>query len=119
MNIDQMIQCLQWAKEGRLQANFSGNGWKDAEGGLVRINEPFCIYRRRPEPKLRPWKPEEVPVGAIVRRHGSVAKMLIVGHGMGKVYYSQEGECCIDTLFVEFQHSTDGGKTWKPCGVEE
>lgn len=61
------------------------------------------------DPKLRPWKVEEVPLGYLIRAKGGENICLI-----------------IDTTFearrlqwlIDYEHSTDGGKTWKPCGVE-
>ena len=77
-------------------------------------------YRIKPNPILRPWTADEVPVGAILRYKGNnqSIRMLIV--------CSQEkGLCGYDTDFTydylrdQMEHSTDGGKTWHPCGVME
>lgn len=78
------------------------------------------------EPKLRPWKPEEVPVGALIRRPSSLcdvgehAAMLIVERDKHRVYAAncKQGSTfaqCLD----DHEHSLDHGKTWLPCGVEE
>lgn len=85
-------------------------------------------YRIKPEPKLRPWKPEEVPIGAIIK--GLSFKSIISWaetnkHGepcMGGPDSTPEGRywplayACTDS---DLLHSTDGGKTWLPCGVME
>lgn len=67
-------------------------------------------YRIAPEPKLRPWESEEVPLGAIIRRKGARDRRLIT-----EVWDSQIREHWCE----EAEHSTDGGKTWHPCGVME
>lgn len=76
------------------------------------------------EPKLRPWNNmSEVPVDAIFRRKFSdnkhwyrclgVATNLAFPVGYGLTWESFE------VVFRTMDHSTDSGKTWLPCGVEE
>lgn len=86
------------------------------------------IYRIKPQPKLRPWKPEEVPVGAILKGNGfkciiSWAEINKLGYPcMGGSDGTPQGRqwtldyACTD---ADLLHSTDGGKTWLPCGVME
>jgi hypothetical protein len=91
-------------------------------------------YRIKPEPKLRPWKPEEVPVGAILRDNGREFEILGVCEKFSAIKCPAvilsviDGVCFprghyflkdLVTSITKPQHSTDGGKTWKPCGVEE
>lgn len=78
------------------------------------------------EPKLRPWKPEEVQLDAWYRKRndgewGRVSSTFISSGtryirlftGMvGMTYHCPE-------LLTDFEHSIDGGKTFHPCGVEE
>ena len=93
-------------------------------------NEPLPHRPKPKEKKLRPWKPEEVPVGALVRRIGiNDTRALILGldevdgrldagilwPGRNGIQIRDSFEAC---LLIN-EHSTDGGKTWKPCGVEE
>ena len=81
-------------------------------------------YRIKPEPKLRPWKPEEVPVGAIAKNKnmGKPPCWIISGVASCGVYFGHPSKNeaasfkhCLETI----EYSTDNGKTWKPCGVEE
>jgi hypothetical protein len=84
---------------------------------------------RPPEPKLRPWRPEEVPVGALIKMFDIDIPTLILGYGVCKdsdntkyVQYVHNGYISGDGLDFCMQHrkySTDQGKTWKPCGVME
>ncbi len=80
---------------------------------------PDLIYRRKPTPTIRPWKPEEVPLGAWVRSKsgGSFVGMIIAydDHSVNcGTYWSSYLKMRTDN-----EHSIDNGKTWLPCGVEE
>lgn len=89
----------------------------------VDFQEHPSNYRIAPEPKLRPWKSEEVPLGAWVRYKKPTThtgKWLITGVGdsgeigvAGWYFYTNT------YLLDQYEHSTDGGKTWLPCGVLE
>jgi hypothetical protein len=84
-------------------------------------------FRRVQELKLRPWKPEEVPVGALIRSKGkSWGSRLInsyshidgfdyVCYQFGKTFSGDSLENCL----ARREHSLDHGKTWLPCGVME
>lgn len=74
------------------------------------------------EPKLRPWKPEELPLDAWYRKRGEacwgrVSSTFISG-GIRYIRLFSRWNHCSD-LLTDFEHSTDGGKQWLPCGVEE
>jgi len=78
-------------------------------------------FRIKPEPKYRPWKPEEVPVGAPVRhKNKSSSTWLIECAGMsGDIFISVIGSITNQDQLNRFEHSLDHGLTWKPCGVLE
>ena len=68
-------------------------------------------YRIKPAPVLRPWTADEVPLGAWMRSvPNGEYRWLINASSLDE---SRKGwlESC--------EHSTDGGKTWLPCGVVE
>lgn len=68
-------------------------------------------YRIKPTPVLRPWTADEVPLGAWVRpKKDMYYRSLITSTGT---------EISRKEWFNNNEHSTDGGLTWKPCGVEE
>lgn len=73
------------------------------------------------EPKLRPWKPEEVPMLARIRiTSGSLWVRSITGYTNTGVFLSnQETTWTFEQVLESCEHSIDGGKTWKPCGVME
>lgn len=68
-------------------------------------------YRIKPTTKLRPWSADEVPLGAWLRDKSDKA-------GRRLLICAYEEEHRIHWL-INHEHSTDGGKTWHPCGVEE
>lgn len=81
-----------------------------------------CDYRIAPEPKLRPWKPEEVPVGALVKTKDTGSRWVLAGINYGGlVLITGDKNNFRDTkyLFDHYTHSTDHGKTWQPCGAME
>ena len=68
-------------------------------------------YRIKPTETLRPWTADEVPLGAWIR----CKKTPHDRHLLGWVSDQTDRELWLD----EREYSTDGGKTWLPCGVVE
>lgn len=68
-------------------------------------------YDIKPEPKLRPWKPEEVPLGAWMRGIDSDNQRWMLTNSMSEDRRRE--------WLLHNQHSIDCGKIWLPCGVEE
>lgn len=116
-----------WGEGKKLQYN-NGYGWHDCAEMHGILDDPKVEYRIKPEPKLRPWKPEEVPYGVIIREKrfslfDPCGEMIIrrdsygaavLGDGSGGFKW-----VCPQELFRSYQHSTDHGKTWLPCGILE
>ena len=78
--------------------------------------------RRKPAPKLRAWKPEEVPMGAILRNKKDPRQWGMITcciDGEPKFGIINQNCSYFEKCWETCEHSTDGGKTWKPCGVEE
>ena len=66
-------------------------------------------YRIKPTATLRPWTADEVPLGAWMRsKHNPQDRMLI---------HWVSSQCDRELWLGKNEHSTDGGVTWKPCGV--
>ena len=78
---------------------------------------PEVFYRVKPTPRLRAWKPEEIPVGAILRQKANHANKSIISGMVNRKCFIGVWDC--PTLFKaeDCEHSIDGGKTWLPCGV--
>lgn len=94
---------------------FNHNDWSDGSCDLLLVSEP----------KLRPWKASEVPMPAILRSSDGHIRWQILSvssFGVATANATMCGQTSIarfEALLECNEHSTDGGKTWKPCGVEE
>jgi len=111
------VRHRSWIK-GRW-ASRSGNTWTEGTGcncGTLLADTGWELYT---EPKLRPFRMEEVPLGAWLTMEGKAGRYLITGakevdlviSGIGGISYMHARDTC--------KLSTDGGVTWQPCGVEE
>ena len=91
-------------------------------------DEDLYEFRIKPEPKLRPWRPEEVPVGALMRNKkdprlyrslilcvNDTGYCIVIPNGCSNTLDSQS----MDGMLRLREHSLDHGKTWLPCGVLE
>ena len=117
----QWIPKLQAYVDGKvIEFRHSIHGWLPVDE-CEFIHEPSS-YRIKPEPKPRPWRPEEVPVGALARTKGSDQRFIIhgvnVSSGERQVFIGLT-TFSLDHCFHHEEHSLDHGKTWLPCGVEE
>lgn len=82
-------------------------------------------YRIKPSLSYRPWKPEEVPVGALIRNKNNknFYKSLIIGvsfDGITSLDNNSVQQLDIEDFYntLEYkEHSTDNGKTWLSCGI--
>jgi hypothetical protein len=68
----------------------------------------YCVI---PDPNYRPWTADEVPLGAWMREKQDVSHRWVV-IDTGDVLWRQN-------WFEGYEHSTDKGVTWLPCGVME
>jgi hypothetical protein len=93
---------------------------KYASPGVFSMsNFQFRLASVPPAKKWRPWTAEEVPVGAQVRykNNKQSIRMLIVSN-MEPHLLGEMSAWTLGDLFYSMEYSTDGGKTWLPCGVE-
>ena len=91
---------------------------------LMRIiNEPVP-----PEPKYRPWKPNEIPFGALLKwkiekrmtTFGEIEfdfAMIIGFNGTHIITGIPNCNYTLQACVEYFDVSTDGGKTWSPAGI--
>ena len=123
---EQAAAYLAWKRGEPVQflSQTTGSWLPMASKGTAICSED--IIRRKPAPKLRPWKPEEVPVGAVIRHKRSHAtrRMIIAFDPTSGEFPVISGSAGaggwrVGELLEECDYSTDGGKTWLPCGVEE
>lgn len=119
---------LAWLNEHPIQYRVRESlPWADWEPitALPDFNA-YSFWRVKPEKKLRPWKPEEVPISGVIYRTKSwpdrwfLVKETYLSDGVRYIVLeTSRGGLHTSDLFAVFEHSIDGGKTWHPCGVEE
>ena len=101
-------KTIQWRRRDQ-------NEWFDVEPActatILSWDWDEFEYRVKPEPKLRPWTADEVPLGAWMRFKRNPQDRVLIG------WVSVQADR--DLWLDEREHSTDDGKTWLPCGVEE
>lgn len=95
---------------------YDSGDWIKKENDRFYFDIPFRI---RPTPRLRPWKPEEVPVGAIVRVKDAAYIRGIISFVDNGCLNGTGTWTSFANALTNYEHSTDGGKTWLPCGVME
>lgn len=106
-----LVQAMKDGKKVELFWNPNGlaPGWY-AVRELTSSNSPDN-YHIVSIPTLRPWRPEEVPVGAVVRRIGATFKWVLGAT-------DQYSDMLVKTdLEWKWPHEPD--TAWRPCGVEE
>ena len=121
MNIEQTkeaIRVMQAYVDGNeVEFKWGSMDWNSTD--KPEWNWSAYDYRIKPTPVLRPWTADEVPLGAWMRHSGQGWKAIIIDVtfdqqiGIHGSYFSPQ------FVFAYCEHSLDGGKTWKPCGVEE
>jgi hypothetical protein len=79
-----------------------------------------CDYRIKPTATIRPWTADEVPLGCILKTKSTNSVWLLIGrNNVGEILIAGDKYQSPEWLLREYEHSTDGGKTWLPCGVVE
>ena len=72
---------------------------------------------------LRPWREDEIPIGAAIRIKNSKRKGIITGtrEGLNNCFDSTlfQGVCSCSSALGDLEWSRDFGKTWEACGVIE
>ena len=83
--------------------------WVDEE--LSCWNFEDYDYRIKPTATFRPWTADEVPLGAWVLEKANRERRWLITDVHDQEFRSD--------LLKLYEHSTDGGKNWLPCGVVE
>ncbi len=112
---------LAWIEGAKVQvSNAREDNFTDFVYDQPAFDSSGYKWRINPEPKLRPWKPEEVPMRAVFRIKGLETWCLITGLNTLFVNTGWVGKNpSYQTLFQEWEHSTDDAETWLPCGILE
>lgn len=106
---------LAWADGATVQYQRENTGkWVDVFNNDPTWAADVNTYRIKPEPELRPWTRDEVPVGEVVRHKDSGNRYVIESarHNGAKV------DCAVwlyKNLLERFTMDKDGS----PCGVTE
>lgn len=119
---EQMEAYMAWRSGERVESwNPATKEWAELKSGYFITDS--TILRRKPQPKLRKWRPEEVPVGAIVRQKANPkSRTMITAAVEGKVLsgcWAMGDDWHGDWALEKTEYSVDMGKTWLPCGVVE
>jgi hypothetical protein len=130
MNIEETkesIRVMQAFVDGK-EVEYLGKKW-NPRGLLLSdwcdAHEPFWNfehydYRIKPTPVFRPWTADEVPLGCILKTKSTNSVWLLIGrNNVGEILIAGDKYQPPEWLLREYEHSTDGGVTWKPCGVVE
>jgi hypothetical protein len=102
-----------------------GCEWADASSLLGRPCSLSLVadyqFRIKPEPKLRDWAIEEVPVGAVVNFDNHRCLILGVTSDCRVSMMDADGELIrsYNVNILRGKNYTLDGKTWQPCGVLE
>ena len=104
------IRVMQAYADGKeVQAQTIIGHWVDVSDPCWNFDD--IVWRIKPTETLRPWTADEVPLGAWMRFKRNPQDRVLLG------WVSVQADR--DLWMDEREHSTDGGKTWLPCGVME
>ena len=115
MNIEQtkeairVMQAFVDGKEVEVMGLLKTSFWLSAETPCWDWNT--STYRIKPTATLRPWTADEVPLGAWMRSKRNPQDRMLI--------HWVSSQCDREMWLDKNEHSTDGGVTWKPCGVVE
>lgn len=118
-NAKRLLPIIQAYAEGKTVEHCSpvdGRWWAVDDPHFDSPPKSYRIAPEKPAPPL--WsKPEHVPLGAWIRHRNNRSVWLIAGATQTQVFASDSAWFYEALEYLE--HSTDQGKTWKPCTVAE
>lgn len=80
-------------------------------------------YRRKPEPKLRPWEWSDVPVGALYKfdKLPDAIRLITSSAKQERMFWTTDAGVPFLTAFNHgyWKWPTEKETEWKPCGVSE
>ena len=114
MNLEETIEAIRvmdaWVDGKSIECAERNNlKWGDTFSPVWNWN--VYTYRIKATSKLRPWTPDEVPLGAQLRSIMDPSLRWLAGNTG-----SDDDRM---KLLERNEYSIDGGKEWKPCGVLE
>lgn len=122
VTLEEQVEAFQELRKGNYKnveaCRLGRTTWQHCPGPCWTIHED-TILRQKPTPKLRPWKPDEVPVGAMCKRKDGQFKGMIIACDTESGRIWMISSHTPEAVLKDFMHSLDRGKTWLPCGVVE
>ena len=85
--------------------------WVPAPNPVWNWIDDIKSFRIKPTATLRPWTADEVPLGMQARNAKYPKTRWLIDRTSSE---ENRMDWC-----KNYEHSTDGGKTWLPCGVVE
>ena len=122
MTREQTIEAIRvmqaWVDGKEVEYPISDGRW--ATTMTPSWNWLYTDFRIKPTATLRPWTADEVPLGCILKTKSTNSVWLLIGrNNVGEILIAGDKYQSPEWLFREYEHSTDGGKTWSACGVVE
>lgn len=104
-----------------VKSNNGLDSWTNLGRGFEAEEEPTDLIAPWTEPKLRPWRREEVPIGAAIRAKNAKIWHLIVEVNAMDDSFKAGISFVGDSMFAfeSCEYSLDGGRTFLPCGIME
>lgn len=127
--IDEDWPLVEALKQGKTIQYFAAGVWRnygfETQSNEIDFNLRTQPRRIKPTPTIRPWKPEKVPLGAVIRPKGEPQHLtLLFSVSPNGIQLPDSDSLKMEErnfkYFLDWsEHSLDHGKTWLPCGVKE
>jgi hypothetical protein len=121
-----MLPIISAFAEGKTVQHRTGEHCPWSDHDTPSFSAPPENYRIAPEPKPRKWKPEEVPIGALIKGADRCApqmpSIILTVNDDDLIYCDKSCTLQKYSLFGasrDLVYSKDGAVTWHPCGVLE
>ena len=101
-----------------IQIKTEDGNWMDYNGEWVMSTDDMARYLRiKPEPTIREWTMDELPVDGWFRDTEQRIELRVIGVSVYGVSFASRPLVSWEYLCKHYTHSHDR-KTWHPCGVE-
>ena len=113
MTREQTIEAIRimqsWVDGNEVEFKWMSKDWNSTD--KPEWNWSAYDYRIKPTATLRPWTADEVPLGMQARNSKYPKTRWLIDRTSSE---ENRMDWC-----KNYEHSTDGGKTWSACGVVE
>lgn len=129
-NAKQFLPIITAFAEGKIIEIKTDGEW-EAIIGEIKFNANPELYRIKPEPKMRPWKLEEIPIGAIARRKtckdlGERIAQVIIAADITNItenipcaimHFETKNQVITENLLTHWEWKYAHETRWNPCGI--